>query len=219
MRTSGLQRTLKVLNATALLGLIWLVGRPSGVVGRRFGEWREVRRSRAAITSAWDRIVTEGGTLGAAHPRLIVAEFSDYECPFCRALEPVLEAVLQRHPDVQLVYRHLPLSVHAFAEDAARASICAERKGRFGEFHRELFRDTRWESDGNFTREAMAVGLVDTAAFRRCLTDRTTGLRLGRDTTLGNRLKLTGTPVLLIRGRKIQGFIPDSALEKLIAGG
>jgi uncharacterized membrane protein len=62
------------------------------------------------------------------HSPTVIA-FSDFECRACRALHPVLEAVLAEQPEVRFVQLHYPVDVHPLARDAARAAVCAERQG------------------------------------------------------------------------------------------
>ncbi|HYS83152.1 MAG TPA: thioredoxin domain-containing protein [Anaeromyxobacteraceae bacterium] len=74
---------------------------------------------------------------GPADAWVTLVEWSDFECPFCRAAEPQVEQVLTQHPaDVRLVYKQLPLTeIHERALPAALAADCAGQQGKFWEMH------------------------------------------------------------------------------------
>lgn len=77
------------------------------------------------------------GKLGAA---VEIVEFSDFECPYCTDVYPVMKSVLEKYGDkVVFEYRHLPLSFHPYAQKAAEAVECAGAQGKFWEMHDALF--------------------------------------------------------------------------------
>ncbi len=74
-------------------------------------------------------------------------EYSDFQCPACKAVEPILEMLLDEHPNVRLVYRHFPLNMHDKAMITSEAAEAAGAQGKFWEMHNLLFaRKEEWES-------------------------------------------------------------------------
>lgn len=83
---------------------------------------------------------------GARNAPVVVIQYSDFECPYCRQFANGTLLDLRRtyvkRGDVLLAFRHLPLrAIHPLAYPAARAAECAGRQGRFWEMHDWLFRD------------------------------------------------------------------------------
>jgi protein-disulfide isomerase len=78
---------------------------------------------------------------GPADGKILIVEFSDYQCPFCSQAEPLVDQVLQAYPkDVQRVYKQFPLtSIHPNAMPASKAAIAAGKQGKFWEMHAKLF--------------------------------------------------------------------------------
>ncbi len=78
---------------------------------------------------------------GKTDAKVTIVEFSDFECPFCTRAFPTVKQVLDAYPnDVKIYYKHLPLtSLHPNAQRAAEASVCAQKQGKFWEFHDKLF--------------------------------------------------------------------------------
>lgn len=77
---------------------------------------------------------------GSRTAPVIIVEFADFECPFCaRAYDTVNQIKSEYGDKVAIAYKHLPLSFHPNAEPAARASVCADKQGKFWEYHDKLF--------------------------------------------------------------------------------
>lgn len=80
-------------------------------------------------------------TKGSENPKVIIVEFSDFQCPACAGFTPFMEQVLNDYPEnVALQYRHFPLDmIHPYADAAARAAEAAAAQGKFWEMHDLLF--------------------------------------------------------------------------------
>jgi len=78
---------------------------------------------------------------GASNPKVIIVEFSDFECPFCARGFTTVEQLLKDYPkDVKLVFKQFPLTqIHNNAQKAAEASLCALDQGKFWEWHNKIF--------------------------------------------------------------------------------
>ena len=78
---------------------------------------------------------------GPKDAKITIIEYSDFECPFCQRAFQTVEQVLEAYPkDVKLAYKQLPLtSLHPNAFRAAEASLCANKQGKFWEYHDKMF--------------------------------------------------------------------------------
>lgn len=161
------------------------------------------------------RSYARGQRMGPADAKVTIVEFSDFECPFCRATAARLRAVRAKYPrDVAVVYRHYPLPYHAHAVEAARASLCAARQGRFEAFHDLLFAQ---DSLGMvpWSRLAQSAGVRDPAGFERCMRLPGPSPEIERDLREGARLGVRGTPTLLVNERLLDGA-PPGTLEEAV---
>lgn len=68
-----------------------------------------------------------------------IFEYSDFQCPGCGGMYPVLTQFLEDHPNVRLVYRHFPLDFHQYAMVTSEAAEAAGEQGKFWEMHNLLF--------------------------------------------------------------------------------
>ncbi len=77
---------------------------------------------------------------GEAGAPVEIVEFSDFECPYCTDVYPVMKAAIEKYGDkVVFEYRHLPLGFHVYAQKAAEAVECSGAQGKFWEMHNALF--------------------------------------------------------------------------------
>jgi protein-disulfide isomerase len=145
-----------------------------------------------------------------------VVEFSDFQCPFCGRAQPTLAQLLSAYgDDVQLAYRHFPLSFHAHARPAAIAAECARIQGRFWEMHDQIFAHQASLDDAGLAACAASAGL-DVAAWRACLATPEPAARVDADRALGVASGVGGTPTFFVNGRAVVGAVPYADLAAAV---
>lgn len=169
---------------------------------------------------------------GSPDAPLVVVEFSDFQCPFCRRhtlnTQPVLDAGFIEPGDVMWVFKHFPVqSTHPYAFSAGIAAECAARQEAFWDFHHRLFEEmeewTRPENSDYFIGLAGEMGL-DTDAFATCLTEDEPAQAVQSDLQEGSAF-VRGTPTFVVlyngQGRLIPGALPADqfvgALTQMLA--
>jgi protein-disulfide isomerase len=158
---------------------------------------------------------------GPAMAPVVLTEFSDFQCPSCRAVEPVLTQVLAAYPtQVKLVYLSYPLPMHQFAEQAAVAALCANEQGKFWEYHDRLFdQQPEWSAGTDvrpfFHGYAVALGL-DHDRFDTCVASGRMLPALRADIGRGTALKIEGTPTLFVNERRVAVGAGFDDLKRLI---
>lgn len=154
-----------------------------------------------------------------------IVEFSDFACPYCDKIRPVLEEVLKAFPDeVKLVFKHFPLSIHPPAPKAAEAAECAADQGKFWEYHDILFdaeNRKQWypskDLSGLFTQYAEKLEL-NVSTFRQCLESGSKQAIVRRNKEEGRKMFVSGTPTCLLNGRRVFTNPKPEAMKKLIRG-
>ena len=144
--------------------------------------------------------------LGSADARVTLVEYGDFECPYCGALHPVIQAARQAFGgNLRFGFRHFPLrSSHPHALAAAKAAEAAAEQGRFWEMHDRLYRRQTELEDEDLLRHARKIGL-DVARFERELAARTHEVRIREDLASAAQSGAGGTPSLFINGELYQG--------------
>ena len=107
---------------------------------------------------------------GNPNALVTIVEFSDYECPYCRQVEPTVKQLLAKYGDqMRISYRDYPLTaIHPQAMIAAEASRCALEQGKFWEYHDQLFTAPKLDKDAliEYARNLK----LDDKQFGSCLT-------------------------------------------------
>ncbi len=154
---------------------------------------------------------------GNVHAPVVIIEFADFECPYCRAAEATVKAVLANHPnEVAVAFRDFPLTqLHPQAESAAEAARCAGEQGKFWPYH-----DFLYASAGNLATLAMlkeAESLkLDQKQFQSCLLSDKYSSQIQRDFQDGVNVGVTGTPAFFINGAYLDGNGPQALFEQRI---
>lgn len=167
----------------------------------------------------WRAYASTGHRTGPANAPVTMVVFSDFQCPACKVLADQVHTLRERHPGrFSVVYRHHPLPSHSHALPAARASECAARQGRFTEYHDALFASQETLGYTPWQKFAEVAGVPDVAAFQRCFVEPGQVEQLVRDAEDARRLGVTGTPTLVVNGRRYNGVPTTSVLEQEIVG-
>lgn len=139
---------------------------------------------------------------------VVLIEYLDLQCPVCQTYHPIIEQLAQTFPDdLLVVQRHLPLSVHQNALEAAIAAEAAHRQGMFDEMVDLLFdRQSEWSGASDptalFQTYADELGL-NLAQFDSDLNDAALADRVNRDAMAANALNAPGTPTFYVNGKFI----------------
>jgi len=156
-------------------------------------------------------------SIGPEDAPIIIIEFSDYECPFCKRWhEEVYQPLLNAYPGkIRFVYRHLPLtSIHPEAFPAAEAVMCAGEQNAYWPYHDKLFGGNSLGSD-LYIQYAQDLGL-DMTMFEACITDHKYKEAVQTDMDFALNLGATSTPTFFINGLAVVGAQPLSVFQQVI---
>ena len=144
---------------------------------------------------------TKGPVAGA---KVQIVEFSDFQCPFCSRVAPVLEEVLKAYPtEASVTFLQFPLSFHQQAMPAAKAALAAHAQGKYWEMHDKLFANQKELSPDKFEEWAKEIGL-DVDKFKAAMADPKNDETIKAQMAQGTKAGVGGTPTVFINGRKFQ---------------
>jgi protein-disulfide isomerase len=155
---------------------------------------------------------------GGASAPVTIVEFSDYECPFCKRAEDVVDQVVKTYGDrVKVVFRDYPLPMHRNARLAHEAANCAAAQGtdKFWKYHATLFGNQQALTEDKLKAYAGQVGL-DQAKFDDCLAKKPHKAAIDKDIADGQKVGVTGTPAFFINGRMLSGAQPFEKFKEVI---
>jgi protein-disulfide isomerase len=142
-------------------------------------------------------------SLGSAAAPVTIVAFTDYQCPSCAAIHPVLERLVKEYGDkVRLVTRDFPLNQHAEAYKAAEAAEAAREQGRYWEYTQLLMRNQSALSVDELKAYASELAL-DRPRFDAALNSGKFAETVQRDIEEGIKLGINATPTVFINGRRV----------------
>lgn len=177
--------------------------------------------SSVAISFVVDIDTTGAPFKGPADAPVTMTLFTDFECPYCRQIIPLLDEVLEKNPKtVKLSFKNMPLKFHKLAEPSAKAALAAHEQGKFWPFHDKLFAEQKLTEE---TIKKTAVDLkLDIPRFEKDMESPGVQSKLQKDMLDAQSAGVTGTPTVFINGRtprqrNLEGFqaIIDDELQKL----
>jgi protein-disulfide isomerase len=162
---------------------------------------------------------------GDAAAPVTVVVFTDFQCPSCAAMHPVIEEILKSYGNrVRLVVRDFPLSMHAQARKAAEAADAANAQGKFFEYVPVLFKNQSALDVASLKKYASDLGL-DRARFDAALDSGQYATEVSHDVADGEAYGVDATPTIFINGVRLRNITAeglraavDSALAAKTAG-
>jgi protein-disulfide isomerase len=153
---------------------------------------------------------------GETSAPIALVEFSDFQCPHCKRLQPVLERILEDYRgQVKLVFKQFPLTgVHPDAATAAAAALASGKQGKFWQFHDKLFRGDQ-DKMGMDVLEKVAKDLkLDVKKWQSDL--EAARPQVAKDRADGEKLEISSTPTVFVGGRKYAGPLEYDDLKDWI---
>ncbi len=192
-----------LLVALVLLGTAGAVAQPAGRIEQAYAAKLEAARRAdidQRIAARWQQLAQDPGApaIGNANADVTIVEFSDYNCPYCKAMEPRLEALLKADRRVKLVMMEYPILTPASLV-GTRAALASMRQGKYARFHQALMRFEGNVTDADIFDTAKSVGL-DVARLKKDMRAPEISDRIIANFNLARGLRLFQTPAVIIGG-------------------
>lgn len=145
-----------------------------------------------------------------------IIEYSDFQCPFCRRVQPTLaELASEYENEIRWGFKDMPLSdIHPEAIRAAQAARCADDQGKFWEFRAKLFEQDLF-TDGMYTDVAKELKIKDEALLE-CVNSGKHDAAVRADFNEARSFGIEGTPAFLINGILFTGAQRIEAFRNVI---
>ncbi len=187
---------LGILAVTIILIVLVALGANGGV------DYTRGVASEQPLSAEWSR--------GNIDSKVVIMGYSDFQCPACRAYEPLVNQLYKEYGDrVLFVYRHFPLiNIHPNADAAARAAEAAGRQGKFWEMHDMLFENqSSWSklvnAESVFAGYAQKLGLA-LEDYESVMASDEVRQMVADDYARGLKAGVNSTPTFFLNGTKIR---------------
>jgi protein-disulfide isomerase len=150
-----------------------------------------------------------GAWAGAQKGDVVLVEFFDYACGFCRKTNADLDRLLSEDRKLKIVWREWPV-LGPDSEAAAKSSLAAAAAGRFKPFHDALFAEGR-PTAGAVVAASKAVGVTAEAPPKDATEE------LARNYDLARAIGANGTPTFIVGDKVLRGAVGYDVLKAAIA--
>lgn len=150
---------------------------------------------------------------------VVIVEFFDYNCAYCKRAGNVLQNLLAKDDQIKVVYRELPIYGREPSEAAARVSLAANMQGRYVDFHFGLLTGaaSRGRIDGDTALKVAADLGLDMDQLKRDMQSDAVNEHIATSFALAEALQFQGTPAFLVGDEVIPGFVDEATMAQIIA--
>lgn len=180
-------------------------------------EAAKAAQQRQMIASRRSELLHDPNSAVGGNPNgdVTLVEFFDYRCPYCKAIEPSLEALIKEDGKLRVVYKEFPI-LGPTSVFASRVAIAARKQGKYAAFHDRMMALRGTIDDDAVMNVAKAAGL-DLTRLKSDMTSAETDAVIQRNYALADALGIDATPALVIGKQLTMGAVDIDGLRKLIA--
>lgn len=188
----------------------------------------QARQQQAPAAPQMVKVSTADGVAdGREDAPLVLIEFTDYQCPYCkRFYDTTFAALKEKYIDtgkLRFISRNLPLPFHSHAEGAALAAACAGDQDKYWQMRQSIFSNPHSLQAEDLSAYAKTHAL-NVEQFDTCMSEKTHLKKIQKDVADARAIGITGTPSFvlarnsgdIVEGEKIIGAQPLAAFEKHI---
>jgi protein-disulfide isomerase len=177
----------------------------------------EQAKVRQEVVAKRDALLNDPSSPVGGNPRgdVTIVEFFDYRCPYCKEVEPSLEAYLKEDRDLRIVYKEFPILGPASVY-AAHVALAARAQGKYDAFHHAMMAVKGTIGDDVVRKTAESVGIdmskaaaaIDSDAVDRIIKD---------NYALAEALEIDGTPAFVVGDTMLPGVVDIPTLRRMVA--
>jgi protein-disulfide isomerase len=154
---------------------------------------------------------------GNADGNISIVEYFDYQCPYCRKVEPELRQVVHEDGKVRLVWKDWPI-LGPMSVTAARMAQASKYQNKFVEAHDALIAINAKLTEPKI-REALAGGGVDIDRLDRDLASNESAISttLTRNNDQATAFEFRGTPAFIVGKFRVPGVLTMAQFTQVVA--
>ena len=168
-----------------------------------------IKEYSSELTEIEDTVV-----IGNPNGDITIVEFFDYNCPYCKTAAQDLRALIEADANIKFIPREWPI-LNKNSVIAAKAALASIEQGKYKEYHWSLMKE------GSLT-EAKIFDIarnlkIDISSLKENMESEFVINHIAKSTALARRIGFSGTPLFVIEGKFLPGFVPLEELEKIIS--
>ena len=168
------------------------------------------------LSSIRDKLTDSNSpVLGNPESNNVIVEFSDYNCPYCRRMGPIVKEALQENKDLKVILREFPV----LGEDsltASKAALASKYQNKYEEFHFSLINNEGRINEKVVFKIANKIGL-DIQKLKKDMQRPEITAAIQQNMEMAQRLGINGTPAFIAGNKLVPGAIPKNQFSELIS--
>ena len=176
----------------------------------------KAKETRLLIAARKDQLLHDAAAPVGGNPEgdVTIVEFFDYRCPYCKQVEPTLEALIKQDAKIRVVYKEFPV-LGPPSVFASRLALAARKQGKYAAFHAAMMAAKGQITEDVVLQVAKAVG-IDVEQARADMSAPEINDLIQRNKALAEELDIQGTPTFIIGDTLIPGATDIDSLRKLV---
>jgi protein-disulfide isomerase len=177
---------------------------------------RSAGATKAALSRARDKLIA-GADPETGNPKgdVVIVEFFDIRCPYCKRLEPAMDAFLAQDRKVRLIYKDLPILGPA-SVTGSKVLLAAQNQGAYVKMRDAVMKMPQDAGLPQFRDAAKSLGL-NWEKLLKDMDDPSISARIGANLALAHELQIQGTPAMVIGNELFPGALDQNELKKAVA--
>jgi protein-disulfide isomerase len=173
--------------------------------------------ARQAIAAYRKELLTDATSPVGGNPDgdVTIVEFFDYRCPYCKQVEPALEALIKEDAKIRIIYKEFPV-LGAESVYASRMALAAAKQDKYFAFHNAMMA-TKGQITEKIILQVAATAGVDIGKAKAEMTSAAVKDVIQRNYSLAEALDINGTPAFIIGDVLVPGATDIDGLKKLVA--
>jgi protein-disulfide isomerase len=171
--------------------------------------------AQEALKSNYDALTSKDAPfLGNPDGDIVVVEFYDYNCGYCKRALPDLMALVDENKDVRVVLHDMPI-LGPSSRTAALWAMAAHEQGKYPEYHAALMKHSGGKDEAALSRLAKDVGL-DVEKLKADAQSQKVSAAVDESVALARSLGISGTPAFIVEGQMFRGYIGEAGLKAAV---
>jgi protein-disulfide isomerase len=176
----------------------------------------DTQRNKSLIEHAGEIFKTTGDAfVGNPKGDVVVVEFMDYNCGWCKKSMSEISTLLKADPKLKVVFKEFPI-FGEHSEYAARAALAAAQQGKYWELHQAMFSHEGQVTTDVVNQLAQGLGL-DMVKLQTAIESKEVGEHIAANMQLGKTLAINGTPAFVIDDQVFGGYLQFDAMTEAVA--
>ncbi len=173
------------------------------------------KQAAEALSKNMESIISaDSPSAGNPEGDIIVVEFFDYNCGYCKKALGDIQEVVKNEKDVRVIFKEMPI-LGPSSMTAAQWALAAHKQGKYFEYHAELMKHRGAKDASSLEKLAKKLGL-DVKQMKKDAASKEVSEHISKDVSLARQIGINGTPAFIVNDKLFPGYLGEGGLKSSI---